>query len=211
MLLEPSVARLPERLVGWKGRIDEQGKPFDYRTEVKTPKSFRSVGGGIHFGETATPPTGLDLSGHALIGEVATEYGREVVRLVLRDGSTGREVVVDASHSPIAMKSLYRFASSGRNAAISIGWAMERTAEDRLDEEANPFSHPARSLLRRYPDRSGPHPRRQHPMGVRPGDPPQRVADPIPRGVEHPAGGFQSRSPRRVPGARRGSSASPAN
>lgn len=131
--------RLRERFQDWEGRFKEvkvgeriQRRPYDFRTEVKNPKTFKAVGGGIHFGEVATEnsiPANL----------FSLKYWNNELFFV--DGE-GKKYLVDAAQGmdPITIKALYRFASADagkRNAAISIGWGTERQSdqERRLERE----------------------------------------------------------------------------
>tara|TARA_R110002096_G_scaffold169222_13_gene340800 strand:+ start:11461 stop:14895 length:3435 start_codon:yes stop_codon:yes gene_type:complete len=111
-------SRLPKEHADWQGRLSPEGKPFDFRTEVKQPRNFRALGGGIHLGETAE--VSGDFSDKALIFE-------EGKGLFFRDPK-GKEWMIDSESDPVDLKALYRFAISGRNAAISIGWGTERTS-----------------------------------------------------------------------------------
>jgi hypothetical protein len=75
------------------------------------------VGGGIHFGEVAKVDAKVDLRSYALV------YTKKE-GLYFRNGKDGSKITISADISPEAMKALFCFAASGRNAAISIGWAQ---------------------------------------------------------------------------------------
>jgi len=128
--IDNSTTRLPEPYSTWEGRLDANGKPFPYE-EVKKPKTFRVVGGGIHFGETAELSGSIDLREAALVYEPAKG-------LIIRDGKSGTEWVIDNSLDPTGLKALYRFAASGRNAAISIGWGTEALSVVETDRTGEP-------------------------------------------------------------------------
>ncbi len=117
--IDKTTTRLFERHAKWAGRLQEDGTPFPFQTSVKNPTKFEALGGGIHLGEIAEYSDDKDLSSAALI------YHRKK-GLMIRDGKSGREWVVDKTLDPRALKALFRFARSGRNAAISIGWGTER-------------------------------------------------------------------------------------
>lgn len=119
-----SQTRHPE---GFTGLLADNGRPYHYQTEVKDFKNFRVVGGGIHLGDTLAwvgerPPPGSSL---------LYDLPRQTLRLITPDR---REYVLHVE--PDVLKVLYRFAHSGRNAAISIGWSgRERPMVDVLRSE----------------------------------------------------------------------------
>jgi len=124
---EPQKTRLPERLVSWVGRLRNDGKPFNYARDVRNFRSFEAVGGGVHLGDIGTLGEARNLSSFVLI------YDSALGQLALKgpDGST----FTLAGIPPEVLKPLLRFAESGRNAAVSIGWGMERTnVDERLNQ-----------------------------------------------------------------------------
>jgi hypothetical protein len=113
---DEDLPRLPPSLK-WKGRLKPDGTPYDYEAEVKSPKTFDAVGGGIHLGEVAKVDSKVDLRSYTLV------YTKKD-GLHFRSGKDNSKISIDADVSPEIMKALYCFAASGRNAAISIGWAQ---------------------------------------------------------------------------------------
>ena len=124
--------RLPKSQSKWEGRLKseagESGRkvPFDFEREVWDFKSFQPVGGGIHLG-TKAKYEGAPLSGSVL------RYDAKRQELVLSGPSANRgeapRVYRMTGVKPEVLKPLYQFVSAGRNAAISIGWGMERSVE----------------------------------------------------------------------------------
>ncbi|MCC4113891.1 hypothetical protein LLG90_00850 [Aromatoleum toluclasticum] len=112
----------------WNGRLDEKGQPYKF-ADVKDPKQMKALGGGIHLGETASSEELERLVHLALAYEPR-------VGLVLRDGPSNRRWIVVSNDDVDAtsLKALYRFAKSGRNAALSIGWASGRQTAEKLPE-----------------------------------------------------------------------------
>jgi len=91
-------------------------------SDVLTPKNFRAIGGGIHFGATLATPKDLR--------DFVLRYDRKSGRLAFVGHSRGQNglVVMDVLDERIApsdIKALLRFARSGFNLAISIGWVGE--------------------------------------------------------------------------------------
>jgi len=116
--------RLPERLSTWKGFIDPKTeKPYDYETRVKNFRDFAPVGGGIHMGDKATLMPARDLSHFVL------SYERSLKSLLLI-GPAGERYAYGPVE-PEDAKALYRYAASGHNAAVSIGWAGEYDPTDK--------------------------------------------------------------------------------
>lgn len=114
---DAKTSRLPERLSKWKGFIDpETKKPYDYQTRVKNFQDFAPVGGGIHMGDKATLREKRDLSHFVLTYDLAE-------RALVLVGPNERYVY--GKIDPQDVKALYRYAVSGQNAAVSIGWAGE--------------------------------------------------------------------------------------
>lgn len=103
----------------WVGRLDEHGKPYSF-AEVKEPKQFKVVGGGIHLGEMAENLGSEDLRSATLI------YNPDEGVLLSDRASGKRWRVIGREVDPTTLKALYRFATSGRNAALSIGWRERR-------------------------------------------------------------------------------------
>jgi hypothetical protein len=131
--------RLSKSLEDWEGRqkMIKDGRhirkvTYDYQTEVKDPKSFEAIGGGIHFGEVAT--TNVDTSKHVF----ALRYDAGI--LFLLDGLNDKRYEIASSKEidPTSLKSLFRFAKANRNAAISIGWVFGNTITDG-EESASPI------------------------------------------------------------------------
>jgi hypothetical protein len=128
---EKDITRLPDSEANWEGRLKtaEAGgskkSPFDFEREVWQFKSFRSVGGGIHFGATGHR-AGPSLKGYVL------RYDLKRQELVLTGAGAGRGAAPTVFRlrgvTPEVLKPLYQFVAAGRNAAVSIGWGMERTA-----------------------------------------------------------------------------------
>ena len=136
---DPSKPRLPSQLSEWKGRLTPQGKPFDYKKDVKDFRSFDPVGGGIHLGDTAQGAKGRDLSLFVL------RYDAAKKQLALVGPKTEDAYRLDGVE-PDVLKSLYRYVLANRNAAISIGWGMARPTlldkaadEDRSTVLLDPF------------------------------------------------------------------------
>jgi hypothetical protein len=108
--------RLPENLSLWSGIFKKDGKtPYSYDSDVKTFTSFDPVGGGIHMGDSAT---------------LANDLGQTTLAIYYE--SPRQRLVAVSSHgerfeygliSPDELKALYRFALSGQNLAISVGWS----------------------------------------------------------------------------------------
>jgi len=116
--------RLPERLSKWKGFIDPKTeKPYDYESRVKNFRDFAPVGGGIHMGDKATVLPARDLSHFVL------SYDRSLKSLLLV-GPAGERYAYGPME-PEDAKALYRYAASGHNAAVSIGWAGEYDPTDK--------------------------------------------------------------------------------
>lgn len=124
---DESKSRLPESVAAWVGRLDDGGKPFDYRS-VKDPRTPKVIGGGIHFGEVAT------LGGKVRLSTAVVTYERGK-GLLIRDGQSGMEWIVDKDIDPTSLRALYRFIAHGRNAAISVGWGLG--TDDADDDEAS--------------------------------------------------------------------------
>jgi hypothetical protein len=116
--------RLPERLSTWKGFIDPKTeKPYDYETRVKNFRDFAPVGGGIHMGDKATLLPARDLS------HLVLSYDRSLKSLILIGPASERYAYGPVE--PGDAKALYRYAASGHNAAVSIGWAGEYDPTDK--------------------------------------------------------------------------------
>jgi len=120
--LDTTKSRLSE---DWAGRLDKDGQPYSF-ADVKEPKRFDALGGGIHLGETANKEGGESAQSALLTYE--PDNG-----LILRDPKSGKQwVVVGKEIDATTLKALYRFVAAGRNAAVSIGWGNEReTSSDR--------------------------------------------------------------------------------
>jgi len=137
-----SKTRLPESKQTWRGRLKEDPRtgrkvPFDYRTEVKKPRTFRAIGGGIHFGETASAAFDAPANVYSLRYDAGS--------LIVTDGRNGSRFVVTTQEDidPTSLKALYRFAKANRNAAISIGWGTEReSVVDQLITESRELGSP---------------------------------------------------------------------
>ena len=88
-------------------------KPWPY-SDVKSLKSLKPVGGGIHFGDIARLEAPADLSEYVL------SYEADSQTLVLVGPENRRY-----SYGPISpqeLKALYRFACTDHNMVISVGW-----------------------------------------------------------------------------------------
>jgi hypothetical protein len=113
-----------------------QGKPgevYDFATEVRDFKKFDGVGGGIHLGAKAMLPDPGALDGHVL----RYDAGRQQLMLVPPSGrppGSAQEIPLDFPVEAAALKALYRYAKSGHNLAVSIGWTgrvvLRRSAQD---------------------------------------------------------------------------------
>ena len=116
--------RLPGRFSTWKGFVDPKTeKPYDYESRVKNFRDFAPVGGGIHMGDKATLVPARDLSHFVL------SYDRSLKSLILI-GPAGERYAYGPVE-PEEAKALYRYAASGDNAAVSIGWAGEYDPTDK--------------------------------------------------------------------------------
>ncbi len=134
MEIDNTVTRLPESEHGWRGFIDQEtGEPVNF-AEVREFKRFDQVGGGIHMGETATLASEEDLTDFIL------RYEAQTKRLLLL-GPNGEQFIYQPVE-PDVLKSLYRFALSGHNSAISIGWSGTDSSEESNNGEQPVFLHP---------------------------------------------------------------------
>lgn len=129
--------RLPKELQGWRGFLNanNKGRPYNYQKDVKNFTSFAPVGGGIHFGDDASLEVPEDLSGYVL------SYDDKKQTLVLL-GPDNKEF----SYGPISpreLKALYRFARSGQNLAISVGWTGHQDTYDVSSNESPVLLDPA--------------------------------------------------------------------
>ncbi len=114
--LDKVETRLPKNLQTWRGLVNPTtNKPYPFKTDVKVFKSFDAVGGGIHFGDEASPRPPINLSEYVLT------YDEGEQALVLQ--GPGDNKYLYGPVSPRELKALYRFASSEQNSAISVGWA----------------------------------------------------------------------------------------
>ena len=121
--------RLPKSLQTWRGPINPiTNKPYIFKTDVKVFKSFDAVGGGIHFGDEASPRPPLNLSEYVLT------YDEGAQALVLQ--GPGDNKYLYGPVSPRELKALYRFARSEQNSAISVGWAGALDAAEEPTREA---------------------------------------------------------------------------
>jgi hypothetical protein len=126
---DTSAVRLPDRphWGGWTRPNTTSSDPhhfYDFATEVVDFKSKHSVGGGIHFGNTAQACSALDPSNLVL------RYSRRS-RLLSLQRPDGFSYTYDRPVDAQVLKSLWRFVSADngkRNMAVSIGWigAAER-------------------------------------------------------------------------------------
>jgi hypothetical protein len=125
--------RLPDSQARWEGRLktdESKGNatktPFDFEREVWNFKSFRPVGGGIHFGATGRYD-GQSLSHFVLRYDLKRQELLLIGQQQAGDRTSSPKVFRLANIRPEVLKPLYQFVSDGRNAAVSIGWGMERS------------------------------------------------------------------------------------
>lgn len=102
----------------WDRRITEQvppqlAVPF---SAVLNPTSTKQRPGGISIGNVASEALNLDLRNYLLTYDPARQ-------LLLFDGPNGSQIFYPHRIEPDALKSLYRYAASGRNAAVSMSLA----------------------------------------------------------------------------------------
>jgi hypothetical protein len=120
----------------WAGLINpESNSPYDFEREVVPGKSVKPLGGGIHLGRT---------------GELKSS-DTDTKRLVLRYDPRTSELYLLGDNgqrysygpvSPEVLKALLQFAVSGHNAAVSVGWAGEKTIEDTFPSKEAVLLHP---------------------------------------------------------------------
>jgi hypothetical protein len=106
----------------WAGLLDDQKRPFEFKTHVDNFRTFRGVGGGIHFGNDASPSSEQTFAQSVLSYDV----NRGALELSMPDGAVYVYVA-----PPDVTRSLYQFAAARRNAAISIGWSGTSHVRDR--------------------------------------------------------------------------------
>ncbi|MDQ7251282.1 hypothetical protein [Dongia sedimenti] len=116
---EDQTARYPSRLQDWRGFLNEEGKPFEYKRYVLNFTDFRAVGGGIHLGGVAEPATQAD--GEKAAGSILRLESDDTLALTTGTG----ERYVYGPVDPRVLKALYAFVRSDpkSNLGISVGAA----------------------------------------------------------------------------------------
>ncbi|NOT29118.1 MAG: hypothetical protein HOP15_01580, partial [Planctomycetes bacterium] len=108
--------RLPKELRTWDGLRNEKNELFRFE-DVRSLKSFRSLGGGIHMGNKASVETGSLAGASRML--LTYDVGQGV--LLLRDIVDGRTLPL-LEITPEELKALHGFAATERNLAVTIGW-----------------------------------------------------------------------------------------
>lgn len=134
--IDPQLTRLPVNKRNWKGFLNPKtGAPYDFETEVRNFKSFESVGGGIHMGGTAK------LSSPQNLTDFVLRYDVQTASLLLVGPKD--EQFIYRPVEPDVLKALYKFALSGHNNAISIGWSGTVELQDKIDRQQEVLLDPS--------------------------------------------------------------------
>ena len=114
----PDAPRYPDGLKDWRGFFDDDGRPFNFDKSVRNFNNFNGVGGGIHFGSTATPDaTTINLLADGCT--ISYDPAERAIKLLLLSGERFNYGPIEAK----VLKALYRYVTTqpGINLAITIG------------------------------------------------------------------------------------------